>query len=838
MRLAEFPSRAALPLALALILIAAPAWGAPLTDVPQLLHQPDGSTLECFASGDEFDHRLHDAAGYTIVQDPATGAWVYARERAGELLPTALRPGKSDPAAAGLKPGLRISKERYEARRALWGDGSPARSETILAAPHDGALHSVVIYIRFSGEPEYTDTVAYYDAMFNAPEAGKNSMRNYYLEASYGDLEILSHFFPTPPGTTVVSYQDSHTRNYYKEKSATNPEGYSTDNEAKSREWALLQAAVLAVAPQVPADLPIDADGDGRVDSTCFVVSGSPEGWSDLLWPHMWTLQGVDVRINDKRVYTYSFQLQNALRSSGNGVLCHEMFHVLGAPDLYHYSYDGLEPVGRWDIMESTTNPPQHMGAYMKYRYGQWIDAIPEISAPGTYTLNPLLSPEGQCFKIPCPASTIGEFFVVEFRKKSGTFEGRIPDSGLLIYRINPDRRGNASGPPDEVYLYRPGGTPTQNGSPSAANYSGESCRVQLTDSTSPSDFLTDGSPGGLVLTHVGSSSGDTLTFQLGGTQGCQITCLSFPSETQGLAPLEVYFDAWDQSCECNSTPDYRWDFGDGTSTAEDYPTHTYTAPGVYTYTLTAEGDGGATGTHQGTIEVLDSCALTCVAEVTPASGTAPLTASFAATSAGCSGATYGWNFGDGATSALQDTAHTYAAAGTFPWTLTVSASGQACTQFGTVTVSAPACALSCVASAAPASGPAPLAVQFQSSLTATDCAGSPVVLWEFGDGATSSIEDPPHTYTAQGTYAWSLSITQDGSSCASSGEVEVGPRPVPGDCDGDGTVSIGEVQKAVNMFLGIQSPACGVDCNGDGSVSIGEVQRVVNNFLGTPSPC
>jgi hypothetical protein len=60
----------------------------------------------------------------------------------------------------------------------------------------------------------------------------------------------------------------------------------------------------------------------------------------------------------------------------------------------------------------------------------------------------------------------------------------------------------------------------------------------------------------------------------------------------------------------------------------------------------------------------------------------------------------------------------------------------------------------------------------------------------------------------------------------------------LPGDCDLDGAVSIGEVQKAINMFLGIIPPDCGVDCSGDGTVSIGEVQKVINGFLGVPTSC
>lgn len=62
------------------------------------------------------------------------------------------------------------------------------------------------------------------------------------------------------------------------------------------------------------------------------------------------------------------------------------------------------------------------------------------------------------------------------------------------------------------------------------------------------------------------------------------------------------------------------------------------------------------------------------------------------------------------------------------------------------------------------------------------------------------------------------------------------GPRP--GDCEGNGAVSIGEVQQAINMFLEIIPPDCGVDCNRDGMVSIGEAQKVINGFLGLAAGC
>ena len=183
----------------------------------------------------------------------------------------------------------------------------------------------------------------------------------------------------------------------------------------------------------------IDGDNDGVVDSITFVVSGSPGGWSELLWPHKWSLYTYTVTINGKTVGEYAFQLDLVLNT---GVLAHEMFHVLGSPDLYHYTDNGIAPVGYWDLMEWNTNPPQHMGCYMKFKYGNWISSVPTLTAPGTYTLNPLTSSTNNCFKIPSPYSTT-EFFVVEYRRETGTFENSLPGTGSagLPHQHHADRQ-------------------------------------------------------------------------------------------------------------------------------------------------------------------------------------------------------------------------------------------------------------------------------------------------------------------------------------------------------------------------------------------------------------
>ena len=65
-----------------------------------------------------------------------------------------------------------------------------------------------------------------------------------------------------------------------------------------------------------------------------------------------------------------------------------------------------------------------------------------------------------------------------------------LPGEGLLVWRINNSANGIDQGPPDEVYVYRVGGTTTINGTVNSANFSIETGRTEMNDNTSPNSFL------------------------------------------------------------------------------------------------------------------------------------------------------------------------------------------------------------------------------------------------------------------------------------------------------------------------------------------------------------
>jgi M6 family metalloprotease-like protein len=337
--------------------------GALLKNVPVTIVQPNGDTLHLYASGDEFHNWLHDAEQYTILQDHASGYYTYAIRSKDGIAPSRHIAGKADPRTLGLEKAINLAPEVIERKRDGVLQSLPVPRGT---APTWGTIRQIVIFIRFKGEPEFGPSLATYDNLFNASGPGAISESNYFHEVSYGKLTVTSTLYPASGGPGVLSFEDSHPRGYYLEYDlTTNPIGFKTGYEAGARQQTLLSDAIMYVSSQIPSDLEIDADGDGVVDSIVFIVKGEPSPWGTFLWPHVGGLSTPTVRINGKQPGTYNLQLESMTYL---GVFVHEMFHVLSAPDLYHYSHDEFMPVGGWDLMEAIATPPEHMGAYMKFR--------------------------------------------------------------------------------------------------------------------------------------------------------------------------------------------------------------------------------------------------------------------------------------------------------------------------------------------------------------------------------------------------------------------------------------------------------------------------------------
>lgn len=235
----------------------------------------------------------------------------------------------------------------------------------------------------------------------------------------------------------------------------------------------------------------------------------------------------------------------------------------------------------------------------------------------------------------------------------------------------------------------------------------------------------------------------------------------------------------------------YHWDFGDGSTSAEVSPTHTYAAPGTYTVTLTATDAEGNTDTTALSYTVLQPP--TVEIKVTTTGPREGAVTSFTAAAADPDGGvitSYRWEWGDGtAPSTLTNvnTSHTYVDNGDYTVTLTVTDDqGQTASVQRVVSVAN-----------APPSGSAgssqttfwgvPVAnTNASASDPSTVDRQTLTCAWDLGDGTTvgpgpcsdSSILRPTHTYTDPGTYTRRLTITdKDGASITYSNTVTVNIR-------------------------------------------------------------
>ena len=137
---------------------------------------------------------------------------------------------------------------------------------------------------------------------------------------------------------------------------------------------------------------------------------------------------------------------------------------------------------------------------------------------------------------------------------------------------------------------------------------------------------------------------------------------------TSGSVPLTVKFT----DMSANNPASWSWDFGDGSTSTDQNPSHTYQNTGRYTVKLTVTNDlGSNTKTKSDYIMVNGSLPVADFSANTT-TGAAPLTVSFTDKSTG-KPTSWSWDFGDGSTSTEQNPTHIYQNAGKYTVKLTAS---------------------------------------------------------------------------------------------------------------------------------------------------------------------
>ncbi|WP_440949445.1 PKD domain-containing protein [Methanosphaerula subterraneus] len=203
----------------------------------------------------------------------------------------------------------------------------------------------------------------------------------------------------------------------------------------------------------------------------------------------------------------------------------------------------------------------------------------------------------------------------------------------------------------------------------------------------------------------------------------------------------------------------WTWDFGDDTTSAFQYPgpanvSHIYTAAGNYTVNLTIANPYGTNVSQPAVVRVLSPLVANFTANRTAGNAQLPIQFNDTSTGDGING--WSWDFGDNTTASLQNVTHIYSTAGIYNVTLTAynDYGNNTTTRTDYITVLQPPVA---AFNGTPTLGNGQINVNFTDLSTGE---GITNWNWDFGDGNTSTSQNPLHLYTNLETIPKTYNVT------------------------------------------------------------------------------
>ena len=490
--------------------------------------QPNGDTLWTYLHGNEFYHWRSTIDGHVIMLD-STNYFRYAIVDADSLRPSNIIAHNMEDRNVLEQEFIDESSElveqvvQSETQNAY---GAVEQNITIMSPAHPattgdkepvvGTRKVLTILMEFKDYP-FTKTRAEFDSLMNQRNGvvgpNKGSVWQYYQENSYGKLEVVS--------TVVGPFQAISNRQYYDFK-----------NNGSFWDWTvdirqLVREAINHAKNEVNFST-LDGDGDGYVDCVHVVFAGegkSSGSTNSYIWPHT---SHLDAPIDEDGVKAETYIITPELYRNGEiasiGTICHEIGHVLGAPEFSNNA------IGAYDIMSggdwnNNGRTPAHHNPYTKCYIFGWDTPKTISSETKEYTASSATNGAGNIYRI--DTQTEDEFFLLEHRSYNG-FDQHIPNWGLLIYHAHKDLAANLNNNaiinnthPQQLYLVN--ATAESNPNSNFASYGikeskrafpgNQLDKTMFTTTTIPSAKAWDGSDLGVNLCFIRRTTATDIKF-------------------------------------------------------------------------------------------------------------------------------------------------------------------------------------------------------------------------------------------------------------------------------------------------------------------------------------
>lgn len=294
----------------------------------------------------------------------------------------------------------------------------------------------LVILVDFKDRENKTPPEEVYDKLFSKNKIPTGSVRDYFHEVSWGNLEITGNVLGWNRASKKYShYVDSH---------------YMNQNSLKwtmKKARKLAEEAMIQVSEKESEDFSkYDLNNDGKVDILIIIFAGegaAREGNLSNIYPHRGFFQR-PIKLPEN-IVADNYIMMHELPSYDIGGFCHEIAHTLGVPDLYYPDHTS-SVVGGWCLMgvgcyNNDGRTPAHLNPWFKQHLG-WME--PELiqGEPRVYEIPTITDSAKKVYKLEIQGSRGKEYFLVENRQQKG-FDTHLPGEGLLIWHVN---ENNAKG--------------------------------------------------------------------------------------------------------------------------------------------------------------------------------------------------------------------------------------------------------------------------------------------------------------------------------------------------------------------------------------------------------
>jgi M6 family metalloprotease-like protein len=443
----------------------------PLRAQPVTFKNPDGTTFAARLMGDEFLTWAEDLSGYTLVFDVSDQAWHYAtHSKAGRLVALRALPGRTDPRTLPVRPHLGpggADLARAQAQRLNLHQKGVALLQTT------GTLPMLVLLVKFNCPipPNGLDCLTSSAAnTFNAVDfdpllnGSTKSVADYYKEISGNQLKLqFTIGKPNSGGDWIpLQYNDKHYT--YNALVQAHPEDMISE-AVRYLGCDQTLPNVKPLADCIPFNFAPYADATGVINTVGLIhvgpgYEGEAQPDTRLINSHESVLQPPITTWDNKVVAGY--HTENELQSNKSpsapmqiGVMCHELGHTFGLPDLYDTSL-ATAGLGLWSVMSAGSwggpandgTVPTHMDAWCKKQLG-WLNPAQLTASMSGYRLSPT---ETKLGAVVLPSGMPpSQYFLIETRALTG-YDAFLPGPGLAIYHIDELMKDNTLGDTNPYY--------------------------------------------------------------------------------------------------------------------------------------------------------------------------------------------------------------------------------------------------------------------------------------------------------------------------------------------------------------------------------------------------